>query len=143
MPIPRIDWPLTAAGTNDFRRDAVVKAMPRDGRERSEDARDRQRERADHVEDIVNTAEERFAEHKYPIRSDELAAEHADQPIDLPNETESVGSVFDRLDEEYDSPEEAREALYGELTGEAGGRNEYNEERAVEDLDDAERSDTA
>ncbi|PSQ10454.1 hypothetical protein BRC93_09575 [Halobacteriales archaeon QS_5_70_15] len=54
----------------------------------------------------------------YPVSSAELGAEYADQPIDLPNETETVGDVFDRLDQEFDSAAEAREALYGELTGE-------------------------
>lgn len=106
-------------------------------------ARDRKHERAEHVEGILDEVEANVRDRKYPVRSEELATEYADQPLDMPNETESMGSVFRRLDEEYDSPKEIREALGGELTGEAGGRNEYNEERPLDALEDAEESDTA
>jgi hypothetical protein len=116
--------------------------MPDD--ERAEDrARDRKNERAEHVENILDEVETEARDRKYPVRSEELATDYADQPIDMPNETESMGSVFDRLDEEYDSPEEIREALHGELTGEAGGRDEYNEERPLESLEETEESDTS
>ena len=64
------------------------------------------------------------------MSSAELGTEYADQPIDLPNETETVGDVFDRLD----SAVETREALYGELTGEAADKEEYNLEGPIEDL---------
>jgi hypothetical protein len=116
--------------------------MPDD--ERAEDrARERQDERAEHVENILDEVETDARERKYPVRSEELATDYADQPIDMPNETESMGSVFDRLDEEYDSPEEIRESLHGELTGEAGGRGEYNEQRDLERLDETEESETS
>jgi hypothetical protein len=50
-----------------------------------------------------------------------------------------MGDVFDRLvDERFDSPAEAREAILNELTGEAGGPAEYNDERALSDLDEYE-----
>lgn len=99
-------------------------------------ATDRQRERAERVERIVGEFEARIDDRSYPVSSAELGATYADQPIDLPNETESIGDAFDRLDEEYDSPAEAREALYGELSGHAAGPEEYNPERAVEELED-------
>lgn len=106
-------------------------------------AHERQRDRAEHVENILDEVETDVRDRKYPVRSEELATEYADQPIDMPNETESMGSVFRRLDDEYDTPEEVREALHGELTGAAGGPNEYNADRDLEALDDAEESDTA
>ena len=115
--------------------------MPRD--DRAETPRDRQRERAERVESILDEVETDVRDRKYPVRSEELATEYADQPLDLPNETESVGSAFDRLDEEYDTPEAVRESLYNELSGEAGGRNEYNDERDPSALDEATDSDTA
>lgn len=105
-------------------------------------ARDRQRDRAEHVENILDEVEADARDRKYPVGSEDLAAEYADQPIDMPNETESMGDVFRRLDDEYETPEEVREALHGELTGEAGGRNEYNDERDLTALDDAEDADT-
>lgn len=116
--------------------------MPDDERD-MDHARDRQRERTEHVENILDEVETDVRDRKYPVRSEELATEYADQPLDMPNETESMGSVFDRLDDEYDSAEEIREALHGELTGEAGGPGEYNEQRDVERLDETEESDTA
>ncbi|WP_226007708.1 hypothetical protein [Natrinema salinisoli] len=92
---------------------------------------------ADHTESILEDVERDLGELEYPVTSEELATEYANEPIDMPNETESLGSVFDRLvDEEYDSPEEVREAAYGEITGEAGSPNEANAERDLDELDD-------
>lgn len=102
----------------------------------------RQHERAERIENVVNRASELLGEWKYPTTSEELATEYADEPLDLPNETESLGSVFDRLvDERFDSVEEAREALYRELTGPAGPDVEYNEERDLDQLDQAVQDD--
>lgn len=101
-------------------------------------ARERQRERTESVEDMLGEAGRMLGEHKYPATSEELAAEYGDQPLDLQNETESLGSVFDRLvDERFESAEEAREAVYGEITGEAAGPEEYNDERDLVELDEA------
>ena len=96
---------------------------------------ERRRERTESVEKMTDRVGRLLGEHKYPTTSEELATEYADDPIDLPNETESLGSVFDRLvDERFESAEEAREALFGELTGEAGPPVEYNEERDLDHL---------
>lgn len=100
-------------------------------------ARERQRERTQSVEDMLGEAGKMLGEHKYPATSEELAVEYGDQPLDLGNETESLGSVFDRLvDERFESPDEAREAIYNEITGEAAGPEEYNDERALGELDE-------
>lgn len=107
-------------------------------RDRVQDrAEQRKSERADHTESILEDVERHLGEVEYPITSEEIAAEYGNAPIDMPNETESLGSVFDRLaGEQYDSPEEVREAVYGEITGEAGSPNEANPERDLEALDD-------
>ncbi|MFA9416435.1 hypothetical protein [Natrinema sp. HArc-T2] len=107
-------------------------------RDRVQDrAEQRQSERADHTESIFEAVERDLDDLEYPVTSEELATEYATEPIDMPNETESIGSVFDRLvDEQYDSSEEVREAAYGELTGEAGSPNEANLERDLDELDD-------
>jgi len=119
--------------------------MPQDEPDASrvqDSAKERQHERTEHVEHILNGVDGLLDEDKYPTTSEELAAEYADEPIDLPNETESLGSVFDRLvDERFETPEEARELLYRELTGPAGTSNEYNEGRDLEQLDDADAED--
>lgn len=125
----------------NFKRRRVPLRMPDDhDAERVQDsARKRQRERAERVEDMLGEAGQMLGEHKYPTTSEELATEYGDQPLDLPNETETLGSVFDRIvDERFESPEEAREAVYNEISGDAGGMAEYNEERELRELDDEE-----
>jgi hypothetical protein len=108
----------------------------------SDRAQERRRERAESVERMsADLGAEFFDEYKYPATSEELATEYGDEEIDLANETESVGDVFNRLvDERYESADEVREAIYNELTGEASGPEEYNDERALSDLDDEESS---
>lgn len=102
-----------------------------------ERATERQHERTEHVEDMLGRLGKMLGEHKYPTTSEELALEYEDQMVDLQNESESLGSVFDRLtDERFETPDEAREAVLNELTGEADGRDEYNDGRALDELDD-------
>lgn len=114
--------------------------MSEDGpnRDRAQDrAEQRKSQRADETESILEDVERHLGELEYPITSEEIASEYGSEPIDMPNETESLGSVFDRLaGEEYDSPEEVREAVYGEVTGEAGSQREANPERDLEQLDE-------
>ncbi|WP_121823376.1 DUF5789 family protein [Halostella salina] len=113
-----------------------------DAEDVSERAGERRRERAESVERMSADAGAAFLdEHKYPATSEELAAEYGDREIALANETESVGDALDRLvDERFGSADEAREAIFNELTGEAAGSEEYNDERALSDLDDEEAS---
>jgi len=109
-----------------------------DAEDEQRHARERQRERTESVESMLGEAGELLGEYKYPATSEELAAEYGDQPLDLANETESLGSVFDRLvDERFESADEAREAVYGELTGEAAGPEEYNDQRDLDELDES------
>lgn len=109
-------------------------------RDPQESARERQRERAEAAESAA--ADDRFgemlSEHKYPATSEELAVDYGQEPIDMPNETESIGSVFDRLEgERFETAEDAEEALYNELTGSEGGPGEYNDERDLEAVDES------
>jgi hypothetical protein len=114
--------------------------MSNDGpsRDRAQDrAAQRKSRRADEAESILEDVERHLDELEYPVTSEVIAAEYGSEPIDMPNETESLGSVFDRLvGKEYDSPEEVREAVYGELTGEAGDDREANPERDLDTLDE-------
>lgn len=72
----------------------------------------RQSERAARVTDMIGDEAAGLLEDRtYPTTSEELATEYAIESIELPNETESLGSVFDRLpDEEYVAAPEAKEA---------------------------------
>lgn len=95
-----------------------------------ENAERRSIERGRRSEDVVNEVTERLSRSKFPTTSEELAIEYGGEEIELPNETESLGSVFDRMeDTEFESPSEAREALFNELSGDAGGMEEYNDQR--------------
>ncbi|WP_247002316.1 DUF5789 family protein [Halosolutus gelatinilyticus] len=106
--------------------------------DRAQDRAERRKSRrAEHSESILRDVESHLGELEYPVTSEELASEYGNETIDMPNETESLGSVFDRLaGEEFESPEEVREAVYGELSGQAGGREEANPERDLDRLDE-------
>lgn len=108
-------------------------------RDRVQDRAERRKsEQADETESILDDVERHLGDLEYPTTSEEIAAEYGNEPIDMPNETESLGSVFDRLaGEQYDTPEEVREAVYGEITGQAGSLNEANTERELSSLDEA------
>jgi hypothetical protein len=95
----------------------------------------RKHEMSEHSEHIIEEVQMDFGDHDYPVRGEELAAEYSTEEIDLANETESLGSVFDRLsDETFESADEVREAVYGEITGEAAGRSEANPERDLGEI---------
>jgi hypothetical protein len=108
-------------------------------RDPQESARERQRERAEAAESAAADGElgEMLSEHKFPTTSEELAVDYGDEPVDMANETESMGSVLDRLEgERFDSAREVEEAISNELTGSEAGPEEYNEERDLAELDE-------
>ena len=82
-----------------------------------DEAAERQRERAERVEDALAGVRRDLGEQSYPVSSEALSATYADQTIDLPNETESVGSAFGRLEGQFESEEDAYDALVGEIGG--------------------------
>ena len=82
-----------------------------------ESSKDRQHEHAEAVEEILDSIDPALEEHAYPVNSEDLSARYAESVEGLPNETESLGSVFDRLeDDEYDSPMEVKEAVLREVS---------------------------
>ncbi|WP_254863707.1 hypothetical protein [Halovivax gelatinilyticus] len=102
---------------------------------------ERKADRAETTESIVADVEARLGEVQYPVTGEELSREYALDEIDLPNETESLASAFDRLaTDEFASEAEAREAILGEITGEAGDRHEANAERDLQELDESSQS---
>ncbi|SDD34243.1 hypothetical protein SAMN05192552_101934 [Natrinema hispanicum] len=136
----RHSWVHASAGQPLFRSVTIPPPVSNEhpDRDRVQNrAEQRQADRADHTESIFDAVERDLGDLEYPVTSEELATEYATEPIDIPSETESIGSVFDRLvDEQYDSPAAVREAAYGELTGEADSPNEANLERDLDELDD-------
>ena len=73
---------------------------------------ERKHEHVEAVEEILDAVDPALEEHAYPVNSEDLSAQYGETVLELPNETESLGSVFDRLeDTEYDSPMAAKEAV--------------------------------
>ena len=94
-------------------------------------AEQRRRERTDRVEGTLADVRADLGEQSYPVSSEDLAATYADQSIDLPNETESLGSVFRRLEDTFEDEEAAYEAVAAELSvDEAAGVREGEASRA-------------
>ena len=86
-----------------------------DRRSVQESAEERRRERTEAVEDTLATVREDLGDQKYPVSSEELAAYYANGPRDVTNETEWIGSAFDRIDNSFEDAEEAYEALVTEF----------------------------
>lgn len=77
-----------------------------------ESANERRHEQVEAVQEILDSADPALEEHAYPVSSEELAAHYGSTDVELPNETESLGSVFDRLaDQEFDSPMAVKEEV--------------------------------
>lgn len=83
-----------------------------------ERAEQRQHERYERQEDIFEYVERLVDDVKFPTNAAELRAEYRDAPDEVVYEEESLGSVLDRLDDEYEDELAAREAIFEEL-GEA------------------------
>ena len=77
----------------------------------------RSHERAATVQEILSTVRADLGRQDYPTTSEELAATYAAEPCERPNETESVGSAFGRLDDRFEDGEGAYRALVSEFEG--------------------------
>lgn len=88
-------------------------------KDRAQDrAEQRKHERAERSERIVREFERVLDDVKYPVTTQELKAELRDSPQEMTGETESLGSVLDRMDDRYENEQEARDAVMEHL-GEA------------------------
>lgn len=67
------------------------------------------------VEDVLASVREDLGTQSYPTTSEDLAATYADDPTDLPDETESIGSAFDRIDDQFADADEAWAAFLSEF----------------------------
>jgi hypothetical protein len=72
--------------------------------------------------------DELISEHSYPATSEELIAAYGDSEIQLPNGTETLGTVLGRLGAEtYECPQDVLDALYTGVGHEAVGRRFYSD----------------
>jgi len=74
----------------------------------------------------------------YPVTAEQLVDEFGDREISLPNGSETVGSVLDRVSPDtYETPAEVQQAILNGLGNEAIGRRFYSDrDPPVQGVDD-------
>lgn len=76
----------------------------------------------------MNGTGEFIDDHEYPATTEDLIEAYGDRTLDLPNGTETVGDVLARLESEtFESPEDARFAVYCGVSEKAVGRVGYSD----------------
>jgi hypothetical protein len=66
--------------------------------------------------------------HEYPATSDQIADSYGDYELDLPNGTETLGEVFERVaSETFADAREAQETMYSAVSDKAIGREGYSD----------------
>ncbi len=77
---------------------------------------------------ILNGTGELIDAHEYPATTEELIEAYGERRLELQNGTETVAEVLERLDTEtFESPEEARFAVYSAVSQKAIGRVGYSD----------------
>lgn len=70
--------------------------------------------------------------HEYPATTADLIDAYGDERIDLPNGSETLAEILSRLEAEtFESPEDARYALYSAVSQKAIGRVGYSDRDPV------------
>jgi hypothetical protein len=81
---------------------------------------------------LVSDVDESFATHTFPTTTEEFVAEHGDLELELPNGDSTLGEVLDCLpNEDLETEEDARLAVYSALGEEAIGRKGYSDRDAT------------
>jgi len=76
----------------------------------------------------LNGTGTRINEAEYPLTTDELVDELEHAELDLQNGTEAVSEILERDGEQtYETPEDARLALYNGVSSKAIGRKGYSD----------------
>ena len=76
----------------------------------------------------LRQATELLRQHDYPATTNQLTDSYGDYELDLPNGTETLGEVLDRVESEtFDTAGEAEETLYSAVSSKAIGRKGYSD----------------
>lgn len=76
----------------------------------------------------LNGAGDLIDAHDYPATTNELIEAYGERDLELPNGSETMGDALDRLENEtFESPEEARFAVYSAMSQKAVGRVGYSD----------------
>ncbi|ELY36178.1 DUF5789 family protein [Natronorubrum tibetense] len=77
---------------------------------------------------LLNGTGDVIDDHEYPATTEEMIEQYGDRTLELPNGSETVADVLARLESEtFESPEEARFAVYGAVSDKAVGRVGYSD----------------
>ncbi|WP_440766682.1 DUF5789 family protein [Natronorubrum sp. DTA7] len=77
---------------------------------------------------LLNGTGDVIDDHEYPATTEEMIDNYGDRTLELPNGSETVADVLARLESEtFESPEEARFAVYGAVSDKAVGRVGYSD----------------
>ena len=81
---------------------------------------------------LVSNVDESFETHTFPTTTAEFVEEHGELELELPNGASTLGEVFECLpNEEFETEEDARLAVYSALGEEAIGRKGYSDRDAT------------
>ena len=81
---------------------------------------------------LVSAVDESFETHTFPTTTAEFVEEHGELKLELPNGASTLEDVFDCLpNEELETEEDARLAVYSALGEEAIGRKGYSDRDAT------------
>lgn len=76
----------------------------------------------------IKTATEQFDAHTFPATTEALVEAYGDQEIELPNGTEQLGDVLERVGPTtYENAEDARMAARSAVSNKAIGRKGYSD----------------
>ncbi|MDR5674613.1 Uncharacterized protein AArcCO_2901 [Halalkaliarchaeum sp. AArc-CO] len=76
----------------------------------------------------LNGTGDKLDTHEYPATREEIIEAYGDRSIELPNGTETLGSVLERIgDETYEDAADARTAVFTGVGYEAVGRRFYSD----------------
>ena len=71
---------------------------------------------------------DQIASHEYPATSDDLIDEYGRYEVEVPNGTQTLQDLFQPLQaEEFESPEDARQAVFNMVDDRAIGRKGYSD----------------
>ena len=81
---------------------------------------------------MMTDAEEAFAQHDYPMTTEELIEADGDITLELPNGTEKLSEALERTaPETFENAEAARLTAYAGVSGKAIGRKGYSDRDPV------------
>lgn len=81
---------------------------------------------------LVSDVDDSFATQTFPTTTEEFIDEHGDLELELPNGASTLEEVLECLpNEEFESEEDARLAVYSALGEEAIGRKGYSDRDAT------------